>query len=190
MSLKADELIIRKHIVENVIAPIMPAGGRVIPAPVYFSDKEDYWATIESVSYTTQKDIEDAHVMYCAIYFLDFVDIEGPKHSPLFGIEYELDVFSQYDSERTDENISPDAFNKKMLLRHNEFVGCILDLKEVFQGEQDMGLALGEPYAIQRITSLVQTLPAQNRVQTEFIPGITGHRAKFKETVKLQLVEC
>jgi hypothetical protein len=190
MSLDADEVTVRKFLSENIIAPVMPSGGRVIPAPVYFNDKEDYWATIESVSYTTQPTIEKAHIMFCCLYFVNFVDIEGPPDSPLFGLLYELYVFSQYDSTRSDENVSPDAFNKKMLLKHNEFVACCLNLKEGFQGNRNISALSGGEYAIQRTTSLVQSERVQNKIQTEFVPGITGHLAKFQETVQLKLIAC
>lgn len=190
MSLDADELQIRKALCENIIAPVMPVGGRVIPAPIYFNDVEDYWATIETVSYTTQADIEKAHVFFCSLYFVNFVDIEGPPDSPLFGLLYELYVFSQYDPSRVDENISPDAFNKKMLLRHNEFVACCLNLKEAFQGNRNLGLFSPTEYAVQRTTSLVQSERVQNKIETEFVPGVRGHLAKFQETVQLKLVAC
>lgn len=190
MSLEADELDIRKYICESIIAPAMPSQGRVIPAPIYFNDKEDYWATIETVSYTTQEELEKEHVMFCSIYFVNFVDLAPPKHAPLTGLIYELHVFSQYDAERSDENVSADAFNKKMLLRHNEFVACCLNLKEAFQGDRSLGLFDAGVYATQKTTSLVQSERAQNRVPTEFVPGITGHLAKFQETVQLQTAAC
>lgn len=190
MSLVDDELTTREFLAEQIIAPIMPTGGRVIPAPIYFNDREDYWATIESVSYTTQPDIEKAHIMFCCLYFVNFVDIEGPADSPLFGLLYELYVFSQYDSTRSDENVSPDAFNKKMLLKHNEFVACCLNLKEAFQGNRTVGDLDSGVYATRRTTSLVQSERVQNKVQTEFVPGINGHLAKFQETVQLKLVAC
>lgn len=190
MSLDADELQIRKALCENIIAPVMPVGGRVIPAPIYFNDYEDYWATIEAVSYSSQAELDAAHIMFCSLYFVNFVDIEGPPDSPLFGLLYELYVFSQYDPTRVDENISPDAFNKKMLLRHNEFVACCLNLKEAFQGNRNLGLSLSEDYSVQRTTSLVQSERVQNKIQTDFIPGVNGHLAKFQETVQLKRVAC
>lgn len=188
MSLDVEELEIRKYLAENIIAPIMPVGGRVIPAPIYFNDKEDYWATIENVSYTTQPGIEKAHIMFCCLYLVNFVDLDKPADSPLFGLIYELHVFSQYNSARADENLSPDAYNKKMLEKHNEFIGCCLNLKEAFQGNRDLpGLSA---YATKRTTSLVQSERVQNKVQTEFVPGVTGHLAKFQETVQLKLIAC
>lgn len=190
MSLDADEIVIRKFLSEDVIAPVMPTGGRVIPAPIYFNDKEDYWATIETVSYATQPEIEKAHIMFCCLYFVNFVDIEGPPDSPLFGLLYELHVFSQYDATRSDENVSPDEFNKRMLLKHNEHVKCCLDLKAAFQGRRTIGALDGNVYATRLTTSLVQTERTQNKVTTEFVPGIHGHLSKFQETVQLKLVAC
>lgn len=190
MSLADDELTTRKFLAENIIAPVTPIGGRVIPAPIYFNDKEDYWATVESLSLTTQDEIEKEHVLFCCLYFVSFVDMEGPPDSPLFGMLYELYIFSQYDSTRTDENVSPDAFNKKMLLRHNAFVKFCLDLKEAFQGNRNLGLFDPAVYATQRTTSLVQSERVQNKTLTEFVPGITGHLAKFQETVQFKLVAC
>lgn len=190
MPLDADELIIRQRIAEDLVAPVLPAGGRVIPAPIYFNDKEDYWATVESVSYATQPDIEKAHIMFCSLYLSSFADIEGPPDSPLFGLTYELYLFSQYDPERLDETETPDEFDKKMLLRHNAFVACCLGLKEAFQGNRTLAGLDGSVYAVRRTTSLVQTERVQNLAQTEFIPGIRGHLARFQETVQLKLVAC
>lgn len=190
MSLETDEVTIRKFLAEDVIAPVMPSGGRVIPAPIYFNDKEDYWATIEEVSYTAQPEIEKAHIMFCSLYMVNFVDISGPPDSPVFGLLYELYLFSQYDATRSDENVSPDAFNKKMLLKHNEFIACCLNLKEAFQGNRTIGVLDGATYTVRRTTSLVQSERVQNKIQTEFVPGVNGHLAKFQETVQLQLVAC
>lgn len=191
MSLKADELLIREYLTETLIAPCMPVGGRVMPAPIYFADSQDYWATIETVSYTTQPALEKAEVIFCVLRFLNFVDLEPkPAHSPLFGILYELYVFEQYEATRADENLSPDAFNKKMLKRHNEFVACCLDLKEAFQGNLGLGILDTAEYSMQETTSLVQSERVQDKVATEFVPGIVGHLAKFQETVRLKKIPC
>lgn len=190
MSLEADELIIRKHLAEQLIAPALPTGGRVIPAPIYFNDKEDYWATIEEVSYTTQPEIEQAQIIFCSLYFVNFIDLEGKPDSPLVGLLYELHLFCEYDSTRLDETDTPDEFDKKMLLRHNAFVACCLNLKEAFQGNRNIpGLTPGD-YVVSRTTSLTQTERIQNRVPTEFVPGVRGHLAKFQEEVQVQFTDC
>jgi hypothetical protein len=190
MSLSTDELLIRKFLGEQRITPEMPSGGRVIPAPIFFNDKEDYWATIESVSYTTQFELETEHIFFCSFYFQDFVDIQGPPDSPLIGLRYELYVFAQYDLERTDENISPDAFNKKMLKHHNELVKCALDLKEAFQGKLNIGVLDTAEYAVQRTTPLVQNQFLANKEQCVFVPGVMGHAVRFQETVQIQKIAC
>ncbi len=191
MSLATDELLIRKFLGVNMITPILPTGARVIPAPVYFNDKEDYWATIESVSYTTQYQLETGHVLFCSFYFQDFTDISGPPDSPLIGLRYEIYVFAQYDFERADESIlTPDAFNKLMLSKHNAFVALILSLKEQFQGIRNMGILDTNVYAVQQTTPLVQNAFTVNKGVCDFIPDVQGHSARFQETVRVQLIAC
>jgi hypothetical protein len=93
--------------------------------------------------------------------------------------------------ERSDEsNISPDAFNKKMLAKHNEFVALCLDLKEQFQGIRSMGVLNNTVYAVQDTTPLVQNEGVQNKNTCDFVPGIVGHTARFQETVRVKLIAC
>lgn len=186
----ADEQLIRRFIGIDKIGSISTSVGRIIPAPVYFAGKEDYWATIESVSYDTQDEIDTNHIKFCAFYPKGFVDRDGPVDSPLVELTYEIYLFSQYDLERSDENISPDAFNKKMLKAHNEFVGAFLELKETFQGWRNMGILDDAVYAIQQTTSLVQNQFIENRAQCRFIPGVVGHQVILDEPVRLKLVAC
>jgi hypothetical protein len=191
MALSDDELLTRKYLGLSMITPVMPAGGRVVPSPIYFNDKEDYWATIESVSYETQSDLELGHILFCSFYLQDFRDISGTPHSSLVGLRYEIYVFAQYDTERSDENImTADAFNKLMLRRHNEFIKLVLDLKEQFQGLIDMGVLDTNVYAVQRTTPLIENQFIVNKANCEFVPGVQGHSAKFQETVQLQLIAC
>lgn len=190
MGLGDDETTIRRFLGLNKITPVMPAGARVIPAPVFFNDKADYWATIETVSYETQLDIETEHICFVSFYFKNFINLGGPKDSPVIGLNYELYAFSQYDLERSDENVSPDAFNKKMLLKHNEFTKLVLDLLDEFQGDRNMGVLDHSIYAWEVTTGLLQTEAITNRGVCAFIPDVQGHQCRLQEQVQVQLVAC
>ena len=185
-----DELLIRRFLGIDKIGSISISVGRIVPAPIYFVDIGDYWATIDSVSYETQFELEKTHIKFCSFYPKGFVDLEGPADSPLVSLTYEICMFSQYDHERSDENISPDAFNKRMLKAHDEFVAAMLELKDVFQGNRSMGILDADRYAVQQTSSLVQTQFIENRADSIFVPGVTGHQALFDESVKLRLKAC
>ena len=58
MSLSADETLVRKFLTETRLEPAMPSGGLVIPSPVFFAGREDYWNTVGGVSYTTQPAVQ------------------------------------------------------------------------------------------------------------------------------------
>lgn len=187
-----DELQIRRFIATDRIDTI-PGIGRVVPAPIYFEGKEDYWATIESVSYETQQEIEKTSIKFVSFYPKGFTDDRTPPNtpdSPLVTLTYEVYLFHQYDYERSDENLTPDAFNKKMLKSHNDFIAIWLQLKASFQGLKNMGLTLSEGYATQRTTSLIQNNFIENKVTCRFIPGVVGYSVTFDEGVQLKLVAC
>lgn len=190
----ADERKIRRFLGIDKIGAIETAVGRIIPAPVYFNDREDYWATIESVSYETQYEIEKTNIRFCSFYLKGFEDIDGPAHSPLVGLTYEIYIFAEYDLERSDEdNVTPDAFNKKMLKANDDFVAMVLQLKSAFQGLISMGIDFdggADRYAIQRTSPLKQTAFIDNRANCRFIPGVRGYQTTFDEEVQLQLAAC
>lgn len=189
MSLSDDELLIRRFLGVNKIESVANT-GRVIPAPVYFNDKEDYWATVGSVSYNTQPAIEGEAIKYTCFYLKNIVKLAGTDDSPLLGLVYEIEIFHQYELERADENVTPDAFNKKMLKSHNEFIAACLDLTSEFFGIRNIGVLDTAEYAVQQTTNLVQTQFIENKAITDFIPGVRGHKARFDETVRVQLIPC
>lgn len=185
----ADELAIRRFLGIDKIGGIEATVGRIIPAPVYFADSGDYWATIESVALETQYDIEKTSIKFCSFYLKGFKD-DGTPDSPLVSLTYEVYVFAEYNLERSDENVTPDAFNKKKLKINDEFIKMVLQLKSTFQGRKSMGILSPTRYAIERTTSLVQTSFIDNRANCRFVPYIKGYQTTFDETVQLQLVAC
>jgi hypothetical protein len=186
----AEEKLIRRFLGIDMIGAIESTVGRIIPSPVYFQDAADYWATIESVSLTSQQVLEVTNIKFCSFYLKGFKDISGPADSPLVGLTYEIYVFSEYDLERTDENLTPDAFNRKMLKANDDFIAMVLGLKGIFQGLRKFAALDASKYSIQRTTSLVQNSFIENRGACRFVPFARGYQTSFDETVQLQFVAC
>lgn len=187
-----DELVIREALATS-IAEIMQV-ERSIPAPLYSSAKSDYWATDEGVSYLERYDLETNNVNFAAVYLRDFSDDPDPNtspaHSPLVTLNYEIYWFVEYDFERADENETPDAFNKKMLRRHNDFIAGILALKAKFQGYRNIAGLPANKFATAQTWPLTVVEQIQNRIECEFIPDVRGHSIRFGEGVRLQLIAC
>lgn len=186
----SEELIIRESLANTVAAAMTES--RVIPAPSYFVDPSEYWSSYDFVDLETQEELEAAQVSCCWVYLKRITDdLEQPADSPQITLVYELYIFSQYDAERSDESVvTPDAFNRLMLRRHNEFIKNILSLKGSLQGVRNLGLLDTVKYTEQKTNSIVQTQDIINRGPCEFIPMVKGHSVRFEESVLLRLKEC
>lgn len=175
----------------------IPEIGRIVPAPVYFKDKAEYWRTIDLVARPdTRDEIDTEHIFFVMMLWSGFSDVELPVHSPLTSLEYSLYVFSEYDLERADVNATAEQWMRKMLRRHNQFVSVCLQMKALFQGKRVMNVwptkGSGDPEATveQFTTSLNQEEPVTQRGECEFIPGVQGHFVTFEEAVHVRFEAC
>lgn len=186
----SDELLVRHALLDMVLTAM--GSGRVIPAPIYFNDRADYWASFDETDYETQDNIETNGVVCCWLYLKRFIDDPlQPPDSPEVTLLYEFYLFTQYDLKRADESlISPDAFQKLMLKKHNDFVEDLLAIKAAFQGIRNLGVLNTDKYVIQQTNSISMVGDNLNRGLCDFIPSVRGHIARFEERVYLKLKEC
>lgn len=131
-----DELAIRKALANKIA--IVPEAGAIIPAPVFFADRSDFWAQINSLAIIAQKQIETTNLAFCCISLLKRVDSikEGCSDNPFIRLTYNFHFFRGYAEERSDESITPDEFLRRNLKSYNTFVRAVLDCWTQFLGVQ------------------------------------------------------
>ena len=140
MGLTSDnELAIRKALAVKIA--VVPESGAVIPAPVFFADRGDFWAQINALAVNTQKQIETANLAFCSISLLKRVDSikEGCADNPFIRLTYNFYFFRGYAAERADESVAPDEFLRRNLKSYNTFVKAVLDCWTQFIGIQAIG---------------------------------------------------
>lgn len=185
MSLTGDqELIIRKIIAERIAEAGMPF---VVPSPVYFSNKADFWATVAPK--LTKKEIETTALQHCTISYLRFEDdpAEGCEDEPLISIFYRLHVFREYEFERADESDAPDLFLKKVLRSEREFMNALFAVRQAFLGVQPL-VGLPEGWSGET-NSLTQEDFAEEREQGEYVGGVEGFSADLVLKVEVIIQE-
>ncbi len=184
------ELLVREALTTKVAAAVPGSGFEVMPSPVLFGGIEEYWAVVAPK--VTQKLIEKSPVKLITITFLGFADDEeqGSDHSPLTRFLYGFNVFRQYSYLRTDQTETPDAFDKKMLVSHTEFVAAVLNLKAAFQGKRNLAELTGDDFAIKRTISLQQPDEIEDREECLYVSGVFGHQVRLDATAELMLKEC
>jgi hypothetical protein len=190
MSLTAEnELIIRKGLADTNGG--ITEAGYVIPAPMFFNDRGDFWSTVNSNN-DTQFEIETTPIAATWIYPLQPVDNpeQGSDHSPLVDLTYEFYQFRSYAFTREDESETPDIFGSKVLAAHNLFTKGWVDIKAAFQGKRNMTGLPEDVFAIARTTSVVFPEFIQNRVPCLFIPGVVGFAVKMQEKIQLMDLQC
>ncbi len=136
MSLSPEnELTIRRAIAEKLAG--ISGVGFIIPAPIYFADKADFFNQISLVILNTQKLIETSLVKFCAVYPIRFEDVQTSNFSdePEILLTYEFYLFHERNSARADES-GIDSFNKTILKTHNDFCAAYLRIREAFLGKQ------------------------------------------------------
>lgn len=186
------ELDVRRSLADD-IGGITDA-GYVIPAPIYFSDRGDFWNMADPK--TTKVAIETAQIAATWIYPLLLAEDpdEGSDHSPLLNLAYEFYIFRGYAFTREDETEPQDDFGKKVLVQHNLFMKSVLNIRNAFLGKRNLaGFDPGQPgsdWAIARTTSVTVPQFLERRGACEFIPQLQGFAARLRETVQLMPVEC
>jgi hypothetical protein len=184
------ELAVTKATADKVAT--VAAAGYVLPAPLYFNSRAEFWATVDGVAVNTQKLIDRTIVKACWIYLLDFTDspVYGGEDEPMIELLYEFYLFHQYDYTRADESLTPDAFNQQLLASHNEFKSALLGIRSAFLGRKNIAALDPAVFTTKETTSVVQKQFIQNRVPCEFIPDVAGHVTRLQEKVRVELVQC
>lgn len=131
-----NEIAIRRALAKKIA--VVAEAGAVIPAPVFFADRADFWAQINALAVNTQKQIETANLAFCCISLLKRVDSvkEGCKDNPFIRLTYNFHLFRGYAATRADESITPDEFLRRNLKSYNTFVRAVLDCWTQFLGVQ------------------------------------------------------
>jgi hypothetical protein len=189
MSLTAEiELAIRKAIAEK-IANVADA-GYVIPAPLYFADRADFFATVNPL--VTQKLIETTPVAFCCLSLLKFGDsrAEGCADEPLVRLTYNLYFFREYGFERADESLTPDEFLKKNLKSYNAFIKAILDARIEFLGLQYLVSAeLPENFDVKSNSLVQEDEFIEENDKCRYVPKVKGHSVDMQATIQVLINE-
>lgn len=180
-----NELTVRRKLADKSAS--VPTIGFVLPAPIYFADKSDFWATVAPLD--TRTELETTPAKFCAIYPLAFEDVpENRQDEPLIKFTYEFYLFHERTLERADESAAPDGFSKKLLKTHSDFVAAWLDLRAEFLGVQQLNL--GPEFSIAKTNSLTQRDEINNKAKCEFIPDIKGFEVRMQIVATILLKEC
>jgi hypothetical protein len=166
--------------------------GYIIPAPIYFVDNSDFWATVNGLVIDTQKEIELTNIAFCVISLLKFEDFpaEGCADEPLVRLTYNFYFFRQYDLERADENeLAPDEFLKRNLKSYNLFVKTILDARVEFLGLQNLDSSEFPENFDVKSNSLVQEEYLNESEICRYIPRIKGHSIDLQGVVQVLINE-
>lgn len=191
MSITAENELAARQSLAETLATVSKAGS-IIPAPIFFVDRADFWAFADPTNKETRINIETASVAAAWIYPYKVVDDAdlGSDHSPLLDLTYEIYLFRSYSFLRADEDADPDPFGQTVLAAHNDFTQAWLDIKAALQGNRNMdGLTEGA-FALAKTTSVVFPGFIENRVECAFIPNVYGFAVKMQETVQLMETEC
>ena len=181
-----NELTVRRKLADK--AALVANIGFVLPAPVYFADKNDFWATVEPKQ--TRQELETTPVKLCAIYPLLSEDLpENGNNEPPILFSYEFYLFHERTARRAgDESNASDLFDKKLLKTHSEFVSVWLGLRTEFLGRQQLNL--GVSFAVSQTNSLTASGEIRNDAECEFVPSVRGFEVKLRLAAKILLKEC
>ncbi len=170
-----NEIIVRKAAIDrlNTIANV----GYVLPAPIYFVDKADFFNQISGLTLTTQKAIETQTVKFCAFYPLQFVETEAVE------IVYEVYLFAESSLEREDETSTPDGFLKQLLKNHSDFIAGWLGIRNEFENSQTIGGLDG--FSVNQFASISQAEFISHNELCEFVTDVRGYAAKMELKAKL-----
>lgn len=181
-----NELTVRRKLSEKTgtVSEI----GFVLPGAIYYADKDDFWAAVAPKQ--TRAELETTPVKFCAIYPLEFEDLpENRQDEPATDFGYEFYLFHERTQTRVDESsASGDAFNKKLLKSHSDFVAAWINLRSEFFGRQQLNL--GDDFAVAQTNSLRQVEKINNNGRCEFVPGIKGFQVRLQLAARILLKEC
>lgn len=163
--------------------------GHIIPSPIYFADRADFFATNDPK--LTQKEIETTPVVFCLMSLLKFEDspAEGCAGEPLVRLTYNFYFFREYGFERADESETPDAFLKRNLKSYNLFLKAILDARIEFLGIQNLASSeIPDNYDIKTNPFIQDEFIVENG-KCLYIPRVKGHSIDLQSTIQILINE-
>jgi hypothetical protein len=182
MSLEIEqEMIIMRALAAR--AQNVTEAGYVIPCPMEFVDKADFWAAVDPK--ITQKAIETNDVAFCMLSILKEDDdpSAGCDDNPLIYLTVNFYLFREYSAERKDETDTPDAFLKKVLKNYLLFRAAWRNLKNQFQGLQPIpDLPDG---VVVNSNSLTQSAFADYKATCAVIPQIKGYSVNLQSKIEV-----
>lgn len=161
-----------------------------IPSPFGFRDKSSFWAAYDDAK-DTKTEIETSLIDAAWVRYLNFEDVAEEEQDPLEmeapirTIFYEITRFTETTTERLDQTVTPDAFNKRIWKQYHEHVANIMELLDEFQGVTPIPAL--NTFTVAEFVSLTQEEPTESNVPCEFIPSVIGVQTKLLCRVKIQL---
>lgn len=186
----SEELEIRKALALKAMN--VPSAGFIIPAPIFFVKREDFFKGISSLVLDTQKKLELTDVVFCVITLRKFEDSksEGCGDEPLCRLTYNFYFFQEYDSELGDESGAPDEFLKSTLKSYNDFIKTILQARNEFLGIQNLPSAeIPENFDI-KTNPFEQDDYIVEKGKCRYIPGVKGHSIDLQTVVQVLINEA
>lgn len=173
----AEHFTVLEHAADKCAA--VSEAGYVLPAPLYFQDRADFWATVAAIALNTRDAIETSPVKFCSFSFLRYEDDikEGCEDEPLLTLLLNIYLFHERNLEREDES-GADSFLKKLLKNHNDFLSALYGIREQFLGTQAIA-GLPEGYAAET-QGLAQIDFTREMEECRFIPGVRGFAADLQ----------
>ena len=177
------EILIRKALAEKIA--LVPEAGFVVPSPIFFNDKADFWAQINSLSVNTRKKIDQTNLAFCCISLFKRVDStrEGCGDSPFIRLTYNFHFFRGYTNEREDESDLPDEFLVRTLKTYNLFIKAVMDVWTQFLGLQnipELGTGIEG-----NSNSLTQPEFIEEKRPCRYIPGVAGHSVDLQSVIEI-----
>ena len=183
MGLTAEiELEIRRQLAAKM--ELVTDAGFVLPSPLFFADKADFFAVVSPL--LTQKQIELTPAAFCAISLLKFEDSpsEGCMDEPLVRLTYGFYFFREIFSEREDESETPDDFLKLLLKSYNTFINSVLDARIQFLGLSP--LAGDFPAGVDvKTNSMTQPEFNEEKAACRYIADAEGHSVDLQSVVEV-----
>lgn len=165
--------------------------GYIIPSPISFNDKSDFFATVDA-SVNTQKEIETSGVAFCLFDLIKREDSppEGCGDEPLVRLTYNFYFFRQYDLERVDQSETPDEFLKRNLISYNTFIGTIFSAFNEFQGIQNLTSdELPENFDV-KTNRFMQDDYIVGRGKCRYFPRVSGHSVDLESVTQILINEA
>lgn len=183
---RQQDLFILEHLAAG--AENIAECGKVLPAPLEYVDKADFFASVGETSLDTQKEIETTEVAMTVL-TMPKAPVRPANHGGVWTYSYNFYVFREYNRERADESEMPDEFRKKLLKSYQNFRYAIFGICAEF----------GEEYEITGLPDGIAAALAQIDQETDFIEEnepcrylqvVSGYGVDLPITVRIRFKDC